>query len=71
MKHIKSYMNKIEALIASNKTSSTPKRKGVGFAAAKEKPTEETKKEEMNVKTIADIVQGIREAREGLLNEKK
>jgi len=71
MKHIKSYMKKIEALISSNTPSSAPKRKGVGFAAAKEKPTEETKKEEMNVKTIADIVQGIREAREGFLNEKK
>jgi hypothetical protein len=77
MQHIKSYMNKIEALIASNKSSSVPKRKGVGFAAVKEKPTEETKKEDMNVKIIADIVQGIREAREGfeakegLLNEKK
>jgi hypothetical protein len=64
-------MNKIEAMLASNKTSNTVKKKSIGFAAAKEKPTEETKKEEMNVKIVADIVQGIREAREGLLNEKK
>ena len=71
MKHIKAYMNKIEDIISSNKPTIMPKRKGMGFAAAKEKPTEEIKKEEMNIKTIADIVQGIREAREGLLNEKK
>ena len=71
MKHIKAYMNKIDAMLASNKSSSSsPKKKSFGFASSKEKPTEETKKEDMNMKIIADVVQGIREAREELVNAK-
>ena len=41
-----------------------------GFASSKEKPAEETKKEDMNMKIIADVVQGIRQAREELVNAK-
>ena len=69
MKHIKPYMNKIDAMLASNKSSS-PKKKSFGFASSKEKPAEETKKEDMNMKIIADVVQGIRQAREELVNAK-
>ncbi len=70
MKHIKTYMNKIESMIASNKPS-TSKKKSMGFAPTKEKQTEETKKEDMNMKIIADTIQGIREARKGMLNADK
>ena len=69
MKHIQSYMNKIEGIIASNKPSS--KKKPMGFAPTKEKQTEETKKEDMNIKIVADTVQGIREARKGMLSATK
>jgi ribosome-binding protein aMBF1 (putative translation factor) len=69
MKHIKAYMNKIDAMLASTKPSS-PKKKSFGFASSKEKPAEETKREDMNMKIIADVVQGIREAREELVNAK-
>jgi hypothetical protein len=69
MKHIQSYMNKIEGIIASNKPSS--KKKPTGFAPTKEKQTEETKKEDMNMKIVADTVQGIREARKGMLSATK
>ena len=70
MKHIQSYMNKIEGIIASNKPS-TSKKKPMGFAPTKEKQTEETKKEDMNIKIVADTVQGIRETRKGMLNATK
>jgi len=70
MKHIKTYMNKIESMIASNKPS-TSKKKSTGFAPTKEKQTEETKKEDMNMKIVADTIQGIREARKGMLNADK
>ena len=70
MKHIKPYMNKIDAMLASNKPSSSSKKKSFGFASSKEKPAEETKREDMNMKIIADVVQGIRQAREELVNAK-
>jgi hypothetical protein len=38
----------------------------MGFAPTKEKQTEETKKEDMNMKVVADTIQGIREARKGM-----
>lgn len=60
-------MNKIESMIASNKPSAS-KKKPMGFAPTKEKQTEETKKEDMNMKIVADTIQGIREARKGTLN---
>jgi hypothetical protein len=68
--HIKTYYDKIEAIIASRQQQSKPKksRKGLlsptgeGGAAAKERD---------QLQTIADIVQGIREAKEEILNARK
>jgi hypothetical protein len=68
--HIKTYYDKIEAVIASRQQQSKSKkpRKGLlspsgqGVVAAKERD---------QLQTIADIVQGIREAKEEILNARK
>lgn len=68
--HIKTYYDKIEAVIASRQQQGKPKkpRKGLlspdgeGGAASKERN---------QLETIADIVQGIREAKEEILNARK
>lgn len=66
--HIKNYYDKIEAVIASRQKQNKPKkpRKGLlspsGEGAAKERD---------QLQTIADIVQGIREAKEEILNARK
>lgn len=67
MQHIRSYCDKIEAVIASRTPSKEPKKKSKGLLA----PSKEAAKERNQLDTIADIVQGIREAKEEILNARK
>lgn len=68
--HIRSYYDKIEAIIATrgNMKKAKTTRKGLlspegnGSSAAKERS---------QLETIADMVQGIREAKEEILNARK
>lgn len=71
MQHIKNYFNKIEAVLANRKSSPPVKSsKSKGLLAApptKEKPS----KEDPSLKMIADYVEGIREARQEILDGNK
>lgn len=71
MKHIKNYYAKIEAILAARKGSKRVV-KGTGLAAptGSMKPKEDGK-DKKDLEVIADYVQGIREAREELLNASK
>lgn len=71
MQHIKNYFNKIEAVLANRKSSPPVKSsKSKGLLAApptKEKPS----KEDPSLKMIADYIEGIREARQEILDGNK
>lgn len=67
MEHIKSYMNKIEAMIAAkeDKPNKSSKNKGL-LAPSKPLTSEEKPKNELDM--IAQIVYKIRQERKGMLN---
>ena len=67
MEHIKNYMAKIEAMIASKEDKSTKSSKNKGLLApSKPLTSEEKPKNEMDV--IANMVYSIRQERKGMLN---
>lgn len=68
--HIKSYYDKVEAVIASRAKSKKPKtpRKGLLSPGG---DTPSAAKERDQIETIADMVEGIREAKEEILNARK
>ena len=68
--HIKTYYAKVEALIASRKQTKQTKKSRKGLLS----PTGDTKsgpKEREQIETIADMVEGIRDAKEEMLNARK
>lgn len=68
MQHIRIYCDKIEAVIASRTPSKDSKKKSKGLLSS----SKDTAPNERNqLETIADIVQGIREAKEEILNARK
>lgn len=71
MQHIKTYCDKIEAIIASRVSSKGSKKKGKGLLASSKDTANIAPKERNQLETIADIVQGIREAKEEILNARK
>jgi len=67
MEHIKSYMTKIEAMIASKEEKPTKSSKNKGLLTpSKPLTSEEKPKTEMDV--IANMVYSIRQERKGMLN---
>jgi hypothetical protein len=72
MKNIQTYCDKIEDIIASRMSSkgATKKSKGL-LAPSKDATTKTTTKDRGQFEMIADIVQGIREAKEEILNARK
>lgn len=72
MKNIQSYCDKIEAIIASRTPSKDSKKKAKGLLAPSKDATGQTSsKDRGQLEMIADIVQGIREAKEEILNARK
>lgn len=68
--HIKTYYDKIEALLVSRKQTKQTKKQGKGLLAPKG-GDKTTPKERDQLQTIADIVEGIRDAKEEILNARK
>ena len=67
MKHIKSYMNKIEAMIASqNKTNTKTKESKGLLSPSKNLASKDQPKNELDI--IVGFVQSIRQAREEMKN---
>ena len=70
MQHIKSYFNKIEAILSQRASKSTKKAKPTsGFATQTEKAAPAMKKEAIDV--VADYIEGIREARDSIMKARK
>lgn len=70
MQHIRAYCDKIEAVIAS-RTTKDMKKKSKGLLSSSKDLSGMKSKERNQLETIADIVQGIREAKEEILNARK
>lgn len=67
MKHIKTYMNKIEAVIASKNKSTLKTKESKGLLApSKALPSKEQPKTDIDV--VANFVNSIRQAREEMKN---
>ena len=65
MQPIKTYCDKIESILEKRKSSKATKKPKGGLLS----PTKETTQaDQTQLNTIADIVEGIREAREEILN---
>lgn len=71
MQHIRSYSEKIEAIIASRTAPKETKKKAKGLLAPSKDVAGASTKERTQLEMIADIVQGIREAKEEILNAGK
>lgn len=71
MQHIRIYCDKIEAVIASRTPFKDSKKKSKGLLSSSKDMSGTAPKERNQLETIADIVQGIREAKEELLNVRK
>lgn len=72
MQHIRIYYDKVEAVIASRaKPKDSKKKKSKGLLSSSKDMSGVAPKERNQLETIADIVQGIREAKEELLNARK
>jgi len=69
MQHIRSYADKIEAIIASRTATKETKKQSKGLLAPSKGA--DASKERTQLEMIADIVQGIREAKEEILNARK
>jgi hypothetical protein len=72
MMNIESYYQKIEAIIDARKSSKTGKssKRGLLTPSGKDDPTS-TKKQTSQMLTVVEIIEGIREAREEIVNGKK
>jgi ribosome-binding protein aMBF1 (putative translation factor) len=71
MQHIKNYFNKIEAILDKRKSSPpTKSSKSKGLLAAPPMK-EKSSKEDPSLKMIADYIEGIREARQEILDGNK
>ncbi len=70
MQHIKMYMNKIEDVLSkrSSGKKTVTNKKGLLAPLKSVQPSDKT--ERTQVDAIADIIEGIREAREEILNAK-
>ena len=68
--HIKSYYDKVEAVIASRIKTKQPKKPRKGLLSP-EGGGSSAAKERSQIETIADMVEGIREAKEEILNARK
>lgn len=71
MQHIRAYCDKIEAVIASRTAPKETKKKSKGLLAPSKGADTTSSKERSQLEMIADIVQGIREAKEEILNAGK
>jgi len=69
MKPIKTYCDKIESILENRKSSKVVKKTKGGLLSPSTDST--TKSDQTQLNTIADIIEGIREAREEILNGKK
>ncbi len=68
--HIKTYYEKVEALIASRKQTKKNKKPRKGLLAPSGAAPSNAKEREQ-IETIADMVEGIRDAKEEMLNARK
>lgn len=68
--HIKSYYDKIEAVIAARSKMKKPKTARKGLLSP-DNVGSSSSKERSQIETIADMVEGIREAKEEILNARK
>lgn len=68
--HIKSYYDKVEAVIAARTKTSKPKTPRKGLLSPSGDATSAAKERDQ-IETIADMVEGIREAKEEILNARK
>ena len=70
--NIESYYQKLEAIIDARKSSKTDKssKRGLLAPSGKDDPTS-TQKQTSQMLTIVEIIEGIREAREEIINGKK
>jgi hypothetical protein len=68
--HIKSYYDKIEAVIASRVKSKKPTKPRKGLLSPSG-AAPSAAKEQSQIEMIADMVQGIRDAKEEILNARK
>lgn len=72
MKHIKVYLNKVEAILKNRSTKETkPVKKSEGFLQTMYKQEDTSKKKKSDLDIIADFVQGIRDSKKEVLNGKK
>lgn len=62
MKHIKNYMNKIEAIIASKSVKTKPAKKSSGLLRQTAKAEQPMDMNQNDIMLIAEYVKGIREA---------
>lgn len=69
MQHIKSYFNKIEAILSQRATKSAKKAKPSGGFAKQTEKSPAMKKEAVDI--IADYIEGIREARDSIMKARK
>lgn len=69
MQHIKSYFNKIEAILSQRSTKSIKKAKPSGGFATQTEKSPTMKKEAVDI--IADYIEGIREARDMIMKARK
>lgn len=70
MQHIINYCRKVENILATRSSSKKNMSDKKGLLAPSKTPQSMDKEERQQIETIADIVQGIREAREEILNAK-
>lgn len=70
MQHIKVYCKKVEDILAKRMSGKTAVKGKRGLLAPSKTDMSTDKGERQQIETIADIVEGIREAREEILNAK-
>jgi hypothetical protein len=71
MMNIESYYAKIELALEARKSTKTTKSSRKGLLAPSSSESKPTGKEKNQMMTIVEIIEGIREAREGMTNGKK
>jgi hypothetical protein len=71
MMNIEAYYDKLEAAIAARKTTKSGKSSKRGLLAPSGKDDVSTKKQTNQMMAIVEIIEGIREAREEILNGTK
>jgi len=72
MQHIKNYFNKIEDVLAKRKSSSSSAKVSKSKGLLTAPPTKEkSSKEDPSLRMVADYIEGIREARQEILDGNK